>query len=115
MVKRILGVKGEWYITESGNILDENLNPIVPTLSKTGYLVFKGYGVHKLVAQYFLEDYEPAMHVHHIDHNKLNNKVNNLTCMNNAEHGRLHMLKLKERAYSRSRFVDKSSDLFSKK
>ena len=46
---------------------------------------------HDVVAEYFFGE-KPAGHVvHHIDENKLNNSVENLTYMKDADHRRLHM------------------------
>jgi len=48
----------------------------------------KNFYVHRLVAEAFLEDWDPDLQVDHIDMNKTNNHVNNLrmvTCSQNKQ------------------------------
>lgn len=45
-------------------------------LSKNG--VFKTFSIHRLMAEIFLENKEGLKYVHHIDFNRINNKIDNL-------------------------------------
>ena len=46
--------------------------------------------VHILVYEAFVAPLKQGLCVHHIDHNKLNNSVDNLVAMTVADHNRLH-------------------------
>lgn len=46
--------------------------------------------MHRLVAQYFCDDFSFEKEVHHINKNKADNRYQNLTCMSKAEHLKLH-------------------------
>lgn len=46
--------------------------------------------VHRLVAEAFLPNPEKKPHVHHIDHNTLNNHVDNLMWVTKEEHQTIH-------------------------
>jgi hypothetical protein len=81
-----------YEINESGGIRNkETLHVLTPRINKYGYqeigLRIKGdrkkyfYKIHRLVAEHFIEnkpDNWESLHVDHMDHNKLNNNVNNL-------------------------------------
>ena len=81
-----------YEINENGEIRNkETLQILTPRVNKYGYqeigLRIKGerkkyfYRIHRLVAEYFIEDKSidwKSLQVDHIDHNKLNNNVNNL-------------------------------------
>lgn len=47
--------------------------------------------VHRLVAMVFLPDFSKEMIVHHVDHNRQNNRVSNLAMMYWSEHTRYHV------------------------
>lgn len=57
-------------------------------LSKNG--VRKKYLIHRLVAEEFLPNPEKKPIVHHKDHNKLNNNVDNLVWLTHEEHAAEH-------------------------
>lgn len=57
-------------------------------LSKNGKVI--DYSVHRLVAMHFIPNPECKTDVHHIDHNKLNNNVDNLVWVTCKEHKELH-------------------------
>ena len=46
--------------------------------------------MHRLVAQYFCNDFTKEKEVHHINKNRADNRAENLTCMSKAEHLKLH-------------------------
>lgn len=48
------------------------------------------FGVHQLMAMTFLPEYSSDCVVHHKDHNKSNNNLNNLECKTRSEHSREH-------------------------
>lgn len=87
-----------YFVTNEGNFyfLNNKNDPIKKSLfKKRGYLMFRignnknkvleSYA-HKIVAMYFLDNYQDEMQIHHIDSNKLNNKVNNLEIINQSKH-----------------------------
>lgn len=46
--------------------------------------------VHRLVAKYFCENYTEEKEVHHKNHNRQDNKAENLICLSKADHLALH-------------------------
>ena len=50
--------------------------------------VVKAYVAHRLVAKYFLEDFDPELEVDHIDDNRSNNKASNLRMVSRLENVR---------------------------
>lgn len=68
-----------YYITTKGKVLDQAGNEMKLTYNKsTGYMTFKGKGVHRLVAIAFLPNPEDKPIVNHIDHDRTNNDIKNL-------------------------------------
>jgi len=65
--------------------------------------------VHRLVAEYFLPNFNNKMQINHIDHNKKNNKICNLELVTNKE----NMQKYKE--YFNINKIKKASKLSDKK
>lgn len=99
MWKEIRDVDGRYEISELGEVRNKNnLHILTLKIDKYGYQQIglrkekdrKKYWfrIHRLVAEYFIED-KPldwkALQVDHIDHNKLNNNVNNLRYVSNVE------------------------------
>ena len=65
-------------------------------LHSSGYVVRHLDGRHQYKHRYVMEQYlgrrlRSDEHVHHIDHNRLNNDISNLEILSPEEHGRLHM------------------------
>lgn len=56
--------------------------------NEKGYLVFRGYLVHRLVAETFIGEIPHGFHVHHRDQDKTNNAVENLQILSLKEHAR---------------------------
>lgn len=93
------------YISNMGNIrkiLNSGIEKYISVkLAPHGYYRCCFYGdryyIHRLVAEYFLSDYDPQKQVNHKDGDKINNRVDNLECVSskeNAQHagkmGKLH-------------------------
>lgn len=84
-----------------------------PKVSKKGYKFVvlrkkdggqKSEFVHKLVAQYFIKDYDKTKTVHHIDFDTFNNKVTNLKVLSQAENNKQsnrYRLKSVDNAYQK--------------
>lgn len=53
----------------------------------------KLYKVHRLVGKHFYEDWNDNLEIHHIDHNKQNNKFQNLLFLTQDEHKEYHRKK----------------------
>ena len=82
------------YITKDGRVINEE-GHVKSTRLKNGYeqveLYFKElrkanhYGVHRIVATYYISNPEMKPEVHHKDFNKLNNHVDNLQWVTRKE------------------------------
>lgn len=82
------------YITTEGKVINDN-NVVKATRLKKGYEQVELYlrdqkrkthfGVHRLVAEYFIPNPENKSEVNHKDLNKLNNKVENLEWVSGSE------------------------------
>lgn len=93
--------KPSYYgINKHGEIINMKTNHIMQQkLNINGYFIvslsFNKYSrkedlVHKLLAQYFIPNPENKDEVHHIDRDKLNNKLKNLMRVTKEEHKKLH-------------------------
>lgn len=85
MRKVIEGFNGRYEIEDNGNIYS-NGNLMKPYVINSGYLAIKLQNkgvrthklIHRLVAEYFLDNPEGFDIIDHIDGNRLNNNVSNL-------------------------------------
>ncbi|MBP3708510.1 MAG: NUMOD4 motif-containing HNH endonuclease [Clostridia bacterium] len=50
----------------------------------------KTFKVHRLVAEYFCENYSGKIEVHHKNRDKRDNRAENLCCLTKKEHAELH-------------------------
>lgn len=89
-------IKEEWrpiegypnyYVSNTGKVKHWN-KELIPYSNGCGYLVLrvggKYFSVHRLVADTFIPNPENLPCVHHIDHNKTNNVVTNLSFCTHA-------------------------------
>jgi len=91
--KEIKGYENKYFISNCGNI--KNLNGIVlkPYKINSGYLcqklwlnnVSKAFLIHRLVAEYFIDNVNNKPNVDHIDENRLNNNASNLRWVTQME------------------------------
>ena len=61
--------------------------PYTPYLTKNGYLLLGSkWLLHRAVAECWLEGFDPSKQIHHINHDKTDNRVENLECLSQSEH-----------------------------
>lgn len=73
-------------VSRCGKVLRKML-PFTPNVRKDGYLFVGRRGLlHRIVAECWLEGFDPNKHVHHINHDKTDNRVENLECLTATEH-----------------------------
>lgn len=85
-------VKGEYYVDHLGRIFDKNGQEQVPKMAKTGYLTFKGVGVHRIVAIAFLPNPTELPIVNHINHRRNDNRVENLEWVSHKQNSNATIL-----------------------
>lgn len=85
---------------EVSNLGNVKINGIIASLHKDKFYYYICDGaypirVHTMVGRCFPEicgEYIPNGHYHHINHNQLDNRAENLRCISNSEHKRLHQV-----------------------
>lgn len=93
-MKDIVGFEGLYAVTEDGQVWSHKsgrfLKPIIDSwgyakvnLSKNGK--FKGYKIHRLVAEAYIPNPEGLRDINHRDENKQNNHVSNLCWMSHKD------------------------------
>jgi hypothetical protein len=83
----------DYYVSDAGDVLDSNMQPIKTNHNQRGYLIVvlevdgkkKLFGVHTLVARAFCDGYEPHKQVNHKDGVKTNNHYTNLEWLTRKE------------------------------
>lgn len=99
--KDIEGYEGRYAISSFGRVACSGKGRwkiIKTTISAKGYEVVslykekknRSFQVHKLVANAFIPKVDGKNEIHHIDENKLNNRVSNLVRMDRNEHMKVH-------------------------
>ena len=79
----------KYYVSDDGKIYSDKYSErreLIPRQASNGYLYvnlckngkYKSVRIHRIVAKYFLSDYDEFLEVNHKDGNKLNNKMSNL-------------------------------------
>lgn len=99
-MENFIEIKDTVYsVSNLGNVKNNTTNRILKgKLSKSGYLyvdlwvngIVKQNSIHRLVAEYFVDNQNQYNEVNHIDENKLNNNASNLewcTHLKNMRHG----------------------------
>ena len=87
-----------YEVTIDGNIFDKKKNKPVKIFKSNKYLQCCIYdengkhvmGVHNVVAQVYCKDWFEGCVVHHKDNNQHNNNADNLECLSNSKHTKLH-------------------------
>ena len=83
-------IKGYKICPLTGKIFDEKTGEVQNTWFDQGREVWKRMHVQCLAAHTYLK-YFKGCEVHHIDGNKLNNRLSNLQILTKSEHTKLHM------------------------
>lgn len=85
---------GEFLVPKSGTHPEHYTYGYQDKVYKTIRYNGKNYLVHKLVAEVYLNNNQPIdskkYHVHHLNENKTDNRVENLIILTHKEHHRLH-------------------------
>ncbi len=98
-------LKGTYLITKNGNLFkflslsngETKFNKIGGFVDRCGYVIFKVTNnegklsnllAHRIVAEYFLSDFDKDLQVDHLDGVKSNNNVDNLECITAKENHR---------------------------
>lgn len=106
--KEVKGYEGRYFISDQGKIKNKKAS-LKSAIDKYGYekvtLYKNGQGkcfkIHRLVALHFLPNPDGKDFVNHLDHDKLNNRVENLEWVNHAENMCHHFSKDRHRRKSR--------------
>ena len=88
-MKDIVGYKGEYAITDDGQVWSYLSNKFLKPFNKDGYLRVElsgtPYLIHRLVALTYIDNPDNKPVVDHIDHDRHNNCINNLRWVTVAE------------------------------
>lgn len=79
----------DYFIDPVTAVITDQNGVVQETYLHHGRPVFKGMGIHCIMAHTFY-GYRPGYDIHHLDENKLNNALSNLEYLSRSEHIRLH-------------------------
>jgi hypothetical protein len=75
-----------YAVSRCGKVL-RKLRPYAPSLHNGGYLSMGSkHLVHRVVAECWMPNFDPAKQIHHINHDKTDNRLENLECLTREEH-----------------------------
>lgn len=84
----------DWlFIKPDGSIYNAKYDNCVETHLSNGYKMLndiKQYYIHIILASLYKEEYYEGCHIHHIDEDKLNNSLSNLSILSAEEHMSIH-------------------------
>lgn len=114
------GVNNGYSIYNNGEVHSDKSGKFLKKQLVNGYyIVFikgtkvRGQYVHKLVARYFMDNYDDRMDVTHMDRNLLNNEISNLKCVERFDNeNRMwgdgnSMTKSRKKIESRKEYIDR--------
>ena len=78
-----------YAVSRCGKVL-RKLQLFEPVINVHGYSTVGGCRVHRMVAECWMESFNPKHHIHHINHNRTDNRTENLACISAAEHHAIH-------------------------
>ena len=86
-IKRLMPDHPRYWITSQGEVINKEYQKyLTPEIVDGGYLRIridgKRYYIHRLVAEYFIDNPENKKYVVHLDGNHANNSVDNLAWSN---------------------------------
>ena len=76
-----------YAVSRCGKILRKH-RPYKPTAHSGGYLRMSNTLVHRAVAECWMDGFDPAKQIHHINGDKTDNRLENLECLSQSEHMR---------------------------
>ena len=79
-----------YAVSRWGKVLRKH-QPYVPVKRNDGYLTIgRQRLMHRVVAKCWLESFDPRKHIHHINGDKSDNRVENLECLTQSDHNKHH-------------------------
>lgn len=74
-----------YAVSRCGKVVRKH-RPYTPATHPNGYLVMSKTLVHRAVAECWLDGFDPAKQIHHINGIKTDNRLENLECISQTEH-----------------------------